>query len=121
MTDKVNGAPVEGAWFERDVTWIKITPASVDFGTVDGDVEKALRQLTTRGTVLAAYANGADVDVCLGHAAGAFANAFGDAGTDAGPAADVGKDNADGTVTLADLIDGVVITAAVAYPKFTLA
>ena len=81
MTTKVNGYPVEGAWFERQVTYIKLEasganvydPADPAMTGVDGFAEKIMRVLQTRGTVIAYNTDGATTGhYILGYAAGLF-------------------------------------------------
>lgn len=74
MTERVNGSPKQGAWFERDVSWLKVTlAAAADYG-INGNVEHSIEVLETRGTVLAFNegASSTELSVLLGHAGGAF-------------------------------------------------
>lgn len=74
MTERVHGTPEIGAWFERDVSWLRADlGAALDFG-LDANVEQAIRVLQTRGTILAMNdgAGANELELLFGHAAGAF-------------------------------------------------
>ena len=96
MTDKVNGRPFDGEWFERDLTWMRVVTNTTEtplfdkadelppssgnfFFGVDGWTDKVIRVLETRGTVLGFELVGAlgitasdSLDVLIGSSGGAF-------------------------------------------------
>lgn len=106
MTTKVNGAAYPGVWFERKVTFMKLTfskdiqalltadlkvlgtstasgagtVADSTFGVVESAIVQALKQLETKATVLGVSTyepNEHSVDVILGNAAGWFSDDVG--------------------------------------------
>lgn len=106
MTQKVNGAVKPGAWFERNVAFVKVTfnkdvaalleadlvkfgtatpvsPGTVansGFDVVESALAQALSTLSTKATVIGVSnydAASFSVDVVLGHAEGWFADANG--------------------------------------------
>ena len=74
MVDRVNGKPETGVWFERDTTLVKLTSDAADFteanfGVVGGLVDKVIRVIQTRGTVIGlAREDDNSVSVIIGHA-----------------------------------------------------
>lgn len=77
---KINGTPKLDAWFERDVSFIKISSDQTNFAepfVVNGQTEAVVQVLQTRGTVIA-MSKGSNtaadqvLHVIFGHAAGYF-------------------------------------------------
>jgi hypothetical protein len=77
MVAKVNGQPEQGVWFERDVSFVEVTSTATDievadFG-VEGAVEKIVRVMQARGTILGLSREDDNVlHIIYGHAGGEF-------------------------------------------------
>ena len=81
MVTRVNGAPLQGVWFSKDVRFIAVTCTnggtsfltelgdSPTAGGVNGKLEQAIEAIETRGTVIGLNVSGANTfDVIVDYA-----------------------------------------------------
>jgi len=118
MVTRVNGAPLQGVWFSKDVRFIAVTCTnggtsfltelgdSPTAGGVNGKLEQAIEAIETRGTVIGLNVSGANTfDVIVD-----YAQAFDGAG--AGP---LGQGTLTDAAVIAEveaLIDGITDLSA---------